>query len=167
MTAQLPLSIREPAAADLPRLAALNLQLIQDEGSRSPMNLAALEERMRNWITGSEWQVRVFVGASDPTAAEAAIVGYAVYRVRPDEYFPDQQAVYLRQMVIDRGQRGQGIGRAAFDLLRRTCFPSPSTISVDVLHSNPRGLRFWQSCGFNPYLSNLTMDHPSKSTLSE
>ena len=42
--------LREAIAEDLPLLAELNRQLIQDQRSPNPMSVAELEERMRGWL---------------------------------------------------------------------------------------------------------------------
>lgn len=138
------MTLRPATTDDLPLLAAMNHRLIKDEGSRNPMTLAQLQERMAGWLAGN-WQVSLFV------LADSAIVGYAVYETRPDEYRPDEQRyVCLRQFFVEREYRGQGIGRRAFELLTAT-FPPDAPVVLEVLARNPAGRRFWERVGFSDY----------------
>jgi GNAT superfamily N-acetyltransferase len=143
----LSLFIRPANEADLPLLAQMNKRLIEDEGSRNPMSLDQLAERMQGWLLG-DWQVKLF-------ATDAGVVGYAVYQTHRDEYFPDQTFVYLRQFYVEREMRGQGLGTAAFRALAAEHFPPGSRVVIDVLASNPRGYDFWRHVGFEPYWTTM------------
>ena len=48
----MPLTGRMATEADVAQLAAMNRQLIRDEGHRYPMSLMELEDRMRGWEPG-------------------------------------------------------------------------------------------------------------------
>ena len=86
------------------------------------------------------------------------IAGYSVFQVHPDEYFPDQIEVYVRQFFIIPTFRRQHIGTHAFQEIMKEYFPATSVrITLDVLESNPQGLLFWQSLGFMPYASTLLL----------
>ena len=141
------LVIRPANEVDLPLLAQMNKRLIEDEGSRNPMSLDQLADRMRGWLLG-DWQLKLF-------ATDDRVVGYAVYQLRRDEYFPDQTIVYLRQFYIEREMRGQGLGTAAFRALAAEHFPPGSRVVIDVLASNPRGYDFWRHVGFAPYSTTM------------
>ncbi len=141
------LVIRLATEADLPRLALMNRRLIEDEGSRNPMALDQLAERMRGWLLG-DWTVKLFL-------ADEIVVGYAVYQHRRDEYFPDHTTVYLRQFYIEREQRDRGLGTEAVSLLRQGHFPAGSTVIIEALASNPRGYAFWRKVGFEPYCTTM------------
>ena len=134
----MPLLIRPADEADLPLLAQMNKRLIEDEGSRNPMSLDQLAERMRGWLLG-DWEVKLF-------ATDAGVVGYAVYQARRDEYFPDQTIVYLRQFYIEREMRGQGLGTAAFRALGGRAFPAGLQGRDRRPGLEPAGLRFLASC---------------------
>ena len=63
-------------------LAALNHQLIRDEGHRNPMTEAQLARRMRGWLARGEYRAELFeehgevvaaLAARDPERAERAI----------------------------------------------------------------------------------------------
>ena len=143
----MPLLIHPADQADLPLLAQMNKRLIEDEGSRNPMSLDQLADRMRGWLLG-DWQVKLF-------ATDERVVGYAVYRLRRDEYFPDRVVVYLRQFYIEREMRRQGLGTAAFRALAAEHFPPDCRVVIDALASNPRGHDFWRHVGFEPYCTTM------------
>ena len=84
-------------------------------------------------------------------------MGYAVYQLRPDEYFPQERHVYLRQLFVRREARRQGVGRAAFRLLRDECFPAGAPIALDVLETNAAGRAFWEALGFRPYCTAMLL----------
>ena len=91
---------RDAAVADSPVLAEMNHQLIQDEGHSNPMSVAELEDRMRGWLQG-DYKAIIF---SD----EQGSIGYALWR-------PEPEGVYLRQFLVHRDRRRQGLGRTAMD----------------------------------------------------
>jgi GNAT superfamily N-acetyltransferase len=141
------LAIRAATDDDLTLLARMNKHLIEDEGSRNPMSIEQLRQRMRGWL-GGDWKIDLFV-------EEDAVVGYAVYQFRQDEYLPDKTIVYLRQMYIERDQRSRGLGSRAFELLTQTRIPADCPIVIDVLATNPRGAKFWSQVGFQPYCTTM------------
>ena len=102
-----------------------------------------LEARFSGWL-GSEWQVVLLEYGE-------VVIGYGIYRLQPDSYFPERTVVYVRQYFIRREYRGQGLGRAGFELMVEELFPSPCRILLEALASNPSGLAFWQHLGFHPY----------------
>ncbi len=130
----------------------MNKQLIEDEGHRNPMSIPELAQRMRGWLQ-SGWKTDIFVQAN--ALADDTIIGYALYQHRKDEFFPDQPVVYLRQFLIERKYRNQGLGRLALQELFKARFPSRCTVVVDVLTANERGLSFWRQVGFQPYQMTL------------
>ncbi len=94
---------REASSEDVPRLAALNAQLIQDEGHWNPMTIAQLEDRMRGWLLSGEYQALLWED-------NAEVVAYALFRDTATE-------VYLRQFFVARHRRREGIGRQAIAAL--------------------------------------------------
>jgi GNAT superfamily N-acetyltransferase len=132
----------------------MNRRLIEDEGSRNPMSITGLQDRMGDWLRG-EWKVELF-------SEEGAVVGYAVYQFRNDIYEPDKVVVYLRQLYIERDRRSRGLGGRAVKLLAQTCFPAGCRIEVDVLASNPRGAKFWAQVGFQPYCTTLWLENQER-----
>lgn len=152
--------IRSAMGADLPKLAQMNKRLIEDEGSRNPMDVAQLEARLRGWLDRGEWQIDV-IELHDPTIRithhASRLIGYAVYQRRADDYDPMQPVVYVRQFYIEREWRGQGLGRRAFRQLAAERFPPGATLTLEVLATNPRGRRFWESVGFSAYCTTLKL----------
>jgi GNAT superfamily N-acetyltransferase len=129
----------------------MNECLIEDEGSRNPMSIAELQNRMGEWLRG-EWRVELFIEGD-------TVVGYAVYQFRRDAYEPDKVVVYLRQLYIERDKRSRGLGSRTIKLLAQTHFPLGCRIEVDVLASNPRGAKFWSQIGFQPYCTTLWLQN--------
>jgi GNAT superfamily N-acetyltransferase len=142
------LTVRRATLDDVQLLAALNHQLIQDEGHRNPMDVAELADRMRGWLGGA-YVAHVFDFAGAPAA-------YALWR-------DDGDAIYLRQFFVDRTHRHAGIGRAAIRLLLDEVFPGDKRVTVDVLVSNDGGRRFWEAVGFHPYALTLERLPPDAS----
>jgi GNAT superfamily N-acetyltransferase len=116
------------------------------------MFVPELAQRMRGWLR-SEWNADLFLYSD--TDVTNAVVGYALYQHRTDEFFPERRVVYLRQFLIERKYRARGLGRRALHELIATRFPPRCTVVVDVLTANARGLHFWQQVGFQPYQMTL------------
>ena len=114
------------------------------------MSVAELERRMRGWLE-SGWLIDIFL-------EDGSVIGYAVYRRCTDDYHPDQTVIHLRQLFIERGHRNRGLGTLAFRDLVRTKFPRRSTVVIDVLASNPKGLTFWERLGFRAYSTKMRLD---------
>lgn len=126
------------STADVALLAAMNRELIEDEGSANPMTDAELEERMRGWLDSSEWTALLLCNEGGQAA------GYALYRRQEDG------AVYLRQYLIRRPYRRAGLGLAGIALLRERLGPA-CRLTIDVLAGNARGIAFWEKAGFAAY----------------
>ena len=117
--------------ADAALLAAMNKQLIEDEGSDNPMTPGELEERMRGFLS-TRYDAYFFT-------EEGEAVGYALVDSKASP-------LYLRQFFICRGRRRDHRGTPAFRLLMREL--GTDTIDVEVLSRNEPGARFWESLGF-------------------
>jgi ribosomal protein S18 acetylase RimI-like enzyme len=144
------LQLRNADESDLPELARMNKQLIEDEGHSNPMSVGELEERMRSWLL-SDWHIDLLCRGENVT------IGYAVYQYRNNPYDPDQVGVYLRQYFISRDHRRQGYGQAGIQLLQESRFKSCHTVLLDVLSNNHRGMSFWQKVGFSPYCTTMML----------
>ncbi|WP_254508851.1 GNAT family N-acetyltransferase [Anatilimnocola floriformis] len=147
------LKLRAATADDYQQLGEMNRQLSDDEQSRNPMNAAQMADRMEKWLHEG-WQGILF-------ELNSAIVGYSIFKIGSDYYDPSIPEVHLRQFLIVREQRGQGLGRQAMRSLVETVFPRGAVIHLDVLATNPRGLRFWQSVGFQHYSTAMKFTTPS------
>ena len=127
---------------DAPTLAALNSQLVEDEGHRNTMSVAQLEQRMRRWLGEEGYTAAIF----EEDGSE--IVAYALFRISAD-------GLYLRQFFVVRERRRQGIGRACMDKLSTEIWPRDRRITVDVLTSNEAAIAFWREVGFADYCLTL------------
>ena len=112
--------------------------------------MGEFEDRFREWLNGTEWQTNLFRDSKQ-------ILGYSVHRLQKDYYFPDEEIIYLRQFYIERHLRDRGLGRLAFETLRKACFRDRK-VFLDVLETNPGGREFWQKLGFDPYLTSMILD---------
>jgi GNAT superfamily N-acetyltransferase len=133
---------------DVATLAAMNLDLIQDEGHRNPMSLIELERRMAGWLKG-EYTAVLFEESGEKT-------GYALFRREPDY-------IYLRQFFVRKECRRHGIGRAAIDWLREHYWRG-ERVRVEVLIQNVAGVEFWRSVGFADYCLSLELQHEDRRT---
>ncbi|MWC28609.1 GNAT family N-acetyltransferase [Paenibacillus sp. MMS18-CY102] len=141
--------VRKANNTDLPLLAHMNKELIEDEGSRNPMTVAQLEGRMSGWLH-SNWKIEII-------QQDETIIGYAIYQLRTDELSPDESYVYLRQFYLLREYRGHGHGTLALNQLIHSSFPPGAKIAIDVLATNPRGHNFWRKFGFAPYYTRMNL----------
>lgn len=144
------IQLRPATLEDCDLLAEMKQQLIIDEGSRNPMSVPELSERIRRWLQ-ADWQAVLFLIGQQ-------VVGYALFRIWIDEYHPEQSEVYVRQYFIKPLFRGHGIGQAAFELLQVAYFPAHAALVVDVLATNPRARHFWEKIGFRSYAENLRLE---------
>jgi GNAT superfamily N-acetyltransferase len=137
------LALRPAEDADVPAVARMNRELIEDEGHRNPMTVADLEQRARGFLREGGWRVDLILSGG-------ATVGFATWREEDDITEPSGRRVYLRQFYICRSARGGGLGRRAFEALM-AAFPADTRILLEVLSSNPGGQAFWARMGFSPY----------------
>ena len=143
MTDPEPLDWRHATPGDMDLLAEMNARLIRDEGSRNPMTVPELGERMRGWLRSGEYHAILFSRGSQTVA-------YALYR-------KEDAGVYLRQLFVERTGRRRGIGRAALAILRSSVWPPGARVRVEVLATNPEGAAFWRSVGFSEYATTLEL----------
>ena len=125
------MKIQECTVADVPRLALLNKQLIEDEKSDNPMTVNELENRMRAFLD-TEYSAYFFV-------VDSETVGYALVK-------KNVEPIYLRQFLIDRDHRKKHYGKQAFQMLMRHL--GAKSIDIEVLPWNKTGYSFWKNCGF-------------------
>ncbi len=138
------LVIRAHEPGELAAVARMNKELLEDEGSRNPMSLDELRERLVRFVDDEGWSVELFTVAGE-------IVGYITYRYEANVVSPDGRSLHLRQFYIARHHRRRGLGAAAIALFKRTRLNSGERIHLDVLESNPYGKAFWRRVGFVPY----------------
>lgn len=128
--------------ADIPQLAELNRQLMEDEVHPYPLPIDALRARMARWIAG-EYQVLVFRNG-------ARTAGYAVWRA-------EDRGAYLRHFFICRDQRRAGLGRAALALLRRDHLPKDRPLQIEATVWNADAIAFWHAIGFKDFALSMEL----------
>ena len=125
------MQIQECTINDVPKLAVLNKQLIDDEKSNNTMTISELENRMNEFLT-TEYSAYFFI-------VNSQIIGYALVK-------KTVEPVYLRQFLIDRNYREQHYGKQAFQMLLQ--YLGLKRIDIEVLPWNQIGYSFWKNCGF-------------------
>jgi len=97
----------------------------------------------------------VNTGATEPSCYRAIIyedggeiVAYALFREQPEE-------IYLRQLLVVRNRRRQGLGRRAVEILRSEIWPRNKRLTVDVLVTNKTAIAFWRAVGYADYSLTL------------
>lgn len=116
---------------DVPFLASMNKELIEDEESDNSMSIQELEERMLGFITGY-YKAFFFYNISE-------VIGYALVDIT-------KNPLYLRQFLIKRENRRKGYGKNAFQELLKVL--EVTVIDIEVLSWNKGGIAFWNNCGF-------------------
>ena len=134
------MTFRKAGSSDCAKLAEMNHQLIRDEGHRNKMTVAELEQRMSGWLA-AEYVAQFFEIGGE-------VVAYALYREQAAE-------IYLRQLFVVRNRRRQGIGRAAFDVLRTKVWSKGKRLTVEVLTQNAAAVAFWRAVGYKDYCLTL------------
>lgn len=128
---------------DLELLAGMNAQLIEDEGHQNEMGIRELEARMKSWLENIYEAAIIEDGDED--------VGYVLYRLTDDGWEGVFGGIYIRHFFIVRHRRREGLGRAAFELLRSACWKKGCRITLETLLDNPDAQAFWKSLGFREY----------------
>ena len=140
------MNYRFATLGDVPALARMNRQLVEDEQHRNRFRSDAwFEERMRGFLSGVYRAVLFDL--------EGQVVGYALYTGHPDH----ADSLYLRQIFVSRSHRRQGIGREAMRMLRDEIWPRDKRITVEVLVGNEAARAFYEAVGFTPYSIELEM----------
>ena len=127
-------------------LAALNKQLIEDEGHANPMDLPELAERMQTWLE-TEY-------ACYALEDEGRLVAYSLWRDDGDYY-------YLRQLFTRRDARRNGYASALLDHLEREVY-NDKPIRLEVLAGNGGAKVFYEKLGYALYCH--TMSKPATAT---
>jgi RimJ/RimL family protein N-acetyltransferase len=129
---------------DVPLLASMNRELIEDEGHRNQSRTDRwLEERMRRFLSEG-YQATLFMESE-------RVVGYALFIQHPEH----EDTIHLRQIFIARDSRGRGLGREALRTLKEEIWPPDRRITVDVLVGNSAARALCESVGFRPYALEL------------
>jgi GNAT superfamily N-acetyltransferase len=141
------LEYRIASLDDIPLLARMNRQLVEDEKHRNRFKSDAwLEDRMKRFISGD--YTGVLFNRDGNTLA------YALYTTHKDH--PD--TIYLRQIFVAREHRRQGIGRAVIKILKDKIWPKDKRITVGVLVGNKVARDFYKAVGFKEYCLELEIN---------
>jgi ribosomal protein S18 acetylase RimI-like enzyme len=129
---------------DVPLLARLNRQLVEDEGHRNRLQTDAwLEKRMRVFLTG-DYRAVLF-------ELDGKTVAYVLYTDRTEH----ADTIYLRQIFVDRTSRRKGVGREVMRTLLEEIWPADKRVTVGVLQDNKAAIALYKSVGFRPYSIEL------------
>lgn len=129
---------------DIPTLAQLNQQLVEDEQHVNRFQACAFfETRMRQFLE-QEYKAVLFED-------DGRIVAYALYTEAGER----SDTIYLRQFFVCRDRRRQGIGREAMRLLKEEVWPKDRRLTVGVLWHNEAGRAFWKVVGYQEYALDL------------
>jgi hypothetical protein len=134
------LTFRFATRNDCPLLGRLNYQLIHDVGLPHHLTVSRMVQRMRALLASGHRAVLFELGGK--------VVGYALYRESADH-------IYLRQFLVVRRQRHQGIGRCAVAILRSQVWPVVKRLTVEVLVANSSALEFWRRVGYTDHSLRL------------
>ncbi|HLM68486.1 MAG TPA: GNAT family N-acetyltransferase [Longimicrobium sp.] len=129
---------RNAVQADVPLLAEINRQLIEDEWEGTGMSMERLQQRMSRWLEDGDYHAILFMENGETVA-------YSLVSVDEDD------SAFIRHFFVLREHRGGGVGRRAMQMLLRDIIPPTARITLDVLASNAGGHRFWKSVGFQDY----------------
>ncbi len=125
-------------------LVTMNRQLQEDENSEV-MPTRIIEARMQRWLDAGYHTMLL--------EENGRVLGYTVFH-DTDPELQGPPGIYLRHFFIARDARRRGIGRQAFELLRRDEWPADGRILLDAMCSNPNAQRFWRELGFEEYSIN-------------
>jgi ribosomal protein S18 acetylase RimI-like enzyme len=140
---------------DVPTLARLNRQLVEDEQHRNRFKSDSwFAQRMHGFLTGG-YQAVLFERAGE-------VVAYALYTDHPDH----DDTLYLRQIFVQRSCRRQGLGREAIRILSEDIWPREKRITVGVLAGNQIAIVFYEAVGFKPYSVELELPASQRNTSS-
>jgi|SRR5690606_3376619 len=120
-------------------LAALNRQLIEDEGHSNSMSESQLANRMRGWLRGEY----LCFGIVD----DARIVAYSLHKDAGDFY-------YIRQLFTARDARNQGLASKLLAHLE-THVLTGKPIRLEVLVGNTHAQKFYAARGYLAYCHTL------------
>ena len=134
------LTFRQASTNDCRLLGRLNYQLIHDLGLPHHMTTSEMDKRMRKLLASDHRAILFELGGK--------VVAYALYR-------ESSKDIYLRQFLVIRARRRQGIARRAVGLLRSQVWSKTKGLAVEVLVANQRALRFWRKVGYSDHSLRL------------
>lgn len=131
------MEIREARPGDIPAI----LDLIGQLGETDSPGPAATAEHIQSALGHPALLILLAESAGRPAGMLAATV-------RPNLYH-GADAGYVDELVVDRAQRGRGIGRALLEeFLRRMRRRGCAEVGIGVLFGNVRAQRLYRELGF-------------------
>lgn len=121
-------------------LAALNHQLLEDEGNSKTLSTKYLRQRMKTWLNNHHY---FGYGCLND---DGNIVAYLLA-------CEEEESVYLRQLITDRQFRRQGLASSLLKRLEQHAVHQP--IKLDVLMSNKDAIYFYASQGYKPFYMTM------------
>jgi GNAT superfamily N-acetyltransferase len=137
------LHLRLATSQDLPLVAIMNRQLIEDEVSENTMTLEQLEVRLHGFMDRG-WKIVI-------AEYELVPIGYATFFIGTDELDERSPRIQIGHYFVRRERRNVGVGTEFLRLLELDWFPNKAKIVLDVLVINTSAQTFYRSLGFVPY----------------
>ena len=134
---------RRAEASDLPLLASMHQQSVEDECSEPSPSLPDCEAAIE-CVLNRGGEAIVFRADGDD-------VGYALFLREPE-------GIWLRHFFVSRPHRRQGIGRAAMRWLVADAWKEPARVRLAVHVENPVGIAFWRGIGFSDWLYEMKLE---------
>lgn len=157
--------LRQARPADGPAVLALWLALLDDQSELEPIFGPAEDaaERWRNdypdWLHDDTWRIVV-------AERDEGLIGFVTARRwAPVPVYRIAEEVYINELYVQPGWRGQGIGRRLVAAVREWAAAlGAERIRVGVLAANHAGRGFWEHLGAQPLAVTMVLDVPPDST---
>lgn len=135
--------IREARETDVGDLLRLIRQLAEYE--REPAAVKTTEEVLARSLFGTDPLARVFVAEKD-----GSVVGMALWFLTYSTW-TGKPGLYLEDLIVEAGHRGEGIGQALMGALRaRAVELGCARMEWSVLDWNDPAIHFYRSLGARP-----------------
>ncbi|MFH1833894.1 MAG: GNAT family N-acetyltransferase [bacterium] len=144
------MEIVDATAEHLDGLAALNAEVQAIHVGFDPSRYLQPDlARLRAWFEELLGKAGSFVLVA--VEGDRAL-GYAYFVIRdtpPNPFVFPQRSIYLDQLSVRDGHRGQGVGRALVDaVFARARALGASRVRLDTAHANHRAQTFFSGLGF-------------------
>lgn len=147
------MNIRPAEEKDIPRLGDLLLQVCRVHHQGRPDLFRAGgrkydDAELRQLLKDADRPILV---AEDETGRVSGYAFCVYQRHQGEGSFNDMTTLYLDDLCVDEGCRGQHVGsglyQAVLDLARRTgCY----NVTLNVWSCNESAMRFYEACGLKP-----------------
>lgn len=88
--------------------------------------------------------------------ADEQVTGYVLGQIRVLPGLPIRSIGSIEEIMVDRSSRRDGLGRNLVEVtLNGLRAEGAQRLQLRVLSGNEEGSRFWERCGFRPYLTTL------------